>query len=547
MGRDRQSGELFSETGAEGRGKATNLLILGTTAARLGLAVGQQVEKTAAIGAIAEIPQHAPTTHEMLWRLAASDLVVLALGPEGFALEARRICLLSLHLTGALPIIVPEWGSPGLEPALEAARVYASALGAADVTVVVDAGALPGVIARAMEAKARGHAAFPFRMWLQPGGETAVTAVTGLVAAGTAKQGLEVISLPSAKSAVITRVDPAQQAGELETLHLDRPLQVGNRDVLAAASTRPELADQVAAHVVWVAEQPLLPGRPYKLRLGNQTTSVQIGALKHKINPADLDPIAARRLEFAEVGLCNVSFSEPIVFDQAAGGTLRPATGRFVLEDTNTGEMLGVGRIAFTLRRATNIHWQELAVDKVARAHLKSQRPCCLWFTGLSGSGKSTVASLLEKRLNGMSRHTYTLDGDNVRHGLNRDLGFTDADRVENIRRVAEVSKLFVDAGLIVMVSFISPFRAERDMARALYPGGEFLEIFVDTPIQICERRDPKGLYRKARSGQLKNFTGIDSPYEAPEHPELRLDSGNEAPDVLVEQLMRELTRRGMI
>jgi bifunctional enzyme CysN/CysC len=209
--------------------------------------------------------------------------------------------------------------------------------------------------------------------------------------------------------------------------------------------------------------------------------------------------------------------------------------------------VLGFGRIDFTLRRATNIHWQALAVDKLARAHLKGQRPCCLWFTGLSGSGKSTLASLLEKRLNSLGRHTYTLDGDNVRHGLNRDLGFTEADRVENIRRVAEVAKLFVDAGLIVMVSFISPFRAERELARALHTDGEFIEIHVDTPIEVCERRDPKGLYRKARAGQLKNFTGIDSPYEAPERPELRLDSGEAAPGALVEQVLRELARRGMI
>jgi bifunctional enzyme CysN/CysC len=221
--------------------------------------------------------------------------------------------------------------------------------------------------------------------------------------------------------------------------------------------------------------------------------------------------------------------------------------GRFTLEDIETGRRAGVGNIRFTLRRATNIHWQALAVDKAARARLKGQKPCCLWFTGLSGSGKSTVASLLEKRLNALGRHTYTLDGDNVRHGLNRNLGFTDADRVENIRRVAEVAKLFVDAGLIVMVSFISPFVAERRMARALLAEDEFVEIFVDTPIGICEERDVKGLYKKARAGQLKNFTGIDSPYEPPERPEIRLAGGSAPAEMLVDEIMADLARRGVL
>ncbi|MGD9829780.1 MAG: adenylyl-sulfate kinase, partial [Hyphomicrobiaceae bacterium] len=224
-----------------------------------------------------------------------------------------------------------------------------------------------------------------------------------------------------------------------------------------------------------------------------------------------------------------------------------PATSRFELADRLTGEIVGLGYIDFPLRRATNIHWQALAVDKPARAKLKDQQPCCLWFTGLSGSGKSTVASLLEKRLHALGRHTYTLDGDNVRHGLCRDLGFTDADRVENIRRVAEVARLFVEAGLIVMVSFISPFRAERQLARDLFPAGEFVEIFVDAPLEVCEARDPKGLYRKARSGALKNFTGIDSAYEAPVSPELRLDAASQPAEALVEHVLDELRGRGFV
>ncbi len=315
-----------------------------------------------------------------------------------------------------------------------------------------------------------------------------------------------------------------------------------------AATSRPELADQVVAHIVWLGRKPMLPGRSYVARLGTQATRAQIGTLKHRVHPATLEPMAARRLVLGDVGLCNVSFAEPLVFDPADRSDPAPRpTSLFTLEDAVDGGLVGHGEIAFTLRRATNIHWQAQAVDKLSRSALKGQRPACLWFTGLSGSGKSTIATALEKRLNAMGLHTYTLDGDNVRHGLSRDLGFTDADRVENIRRIAEVAKLFVDAGLLVMVSFISPFRAERRMARGLLGADEFLEIFVDTPIEICEQRDPKGLYRKARAGELKNFTGIDSPYEPPEHAEIRIAGGEAPPEALVERILVDLKRRGLV
>ena len=314
------------------------------------------------------------------------------------------------------------------------------------------------------------------------------------------------------------------------------------------APTRSEFADQVVAHIVWLGRKPMLPGRSYVARLGDQSTRAQIGALKHRVHPSTLEPMAARRLVQGDVGLCNVSFADPLVFDPADRGDPAPRpTSRFTLEDAVDGGIVGRGEISFTLRRATNIHWQAQAVDKISRSALKGHRPACLWFTGLSGSGKSTIATALEKRLNAMGLHTYTLDGDNVRHGLSRDLGFTDADRVENIRRIAEVAKLFVDAGLLVMVSFISPFRAERRMARGLLGADEFLEIFVDTPIEICEQRDPKGLYRKARAGELKNFTGIDSPYEPPEHAEIRIPGGEAPADVLVERILLDLKRRGLV
>jgi bifunctional enzyme CysN/CysC len=269
-----------------------------------------------------------------------------------------------------------------------------------------------------------------------------------------------------------------------------------------------------------MAEEELLPGRQYLVKLATSTVSAQVTTLKHKIDVNTLEHLAAKTLRLNEVGYCNLALAQPIAFDSYADSR---DMGGFILIDRFTNGTVGAGMIDFGLRRATNVHWQALDVDKAARSSLKGQKPAVLWFTGLSGSGKSTIANLVERSLLAQGRHTYLLDGDNVRHGLNRDLGFTDADRVENIRRVAETSKLFVDAGLIVLVSFISPFRSERRMARELLGAEEFIEIFVDTPIEVCKQRDPKGLYQRAMAGEIKNFTGIDSPYEAPEAPELTI------------------------
>jgi bifunctional enzyme CysN/CysC len=288
----------------------------------------------------------------------------------------------------------------------------------------------------------------------------------------------------------------------------------------------------------------MLPGRPYNLELAGQKASATVTALKYRLKPETQEHIAARSLSEGEIGFCNLSFDRPLCVEAAS---MRTRLGAFSLADAAEGRLLAKGFVEFGLRRASNVHWQALSVDQAARASLKGQRPCCLWFTGLSGSGKSTVASLLERRLHGLGRHTYVLDGDNVRHGLNRDLGFTDADRVENIRRVAEVARLMADAGLIVMVSFISPFKAERRLARTLFRDGEFLEVFLDTPIEVCEARDAKGLYKKARAGLIKNFTGIDSAYERPENPELRLAAGEEPAETLVERILAELTTRGLV
>jgi bifunctional enzyme CysN/CysC len=328
-------------------------------------------------------------------------------------------------------------------------------------------------------------------------------------------------------------------AGEAVTLTLADEIDISRGDVLAAASARPEVSDQFAAHLLWMAEEAMLPGRPYMLKLGPAMVPAQITDLKYKTDVNTLAHNAGKTLHLNEVGYANLSVTQPLAFDAYRENR---DMGGFILIDRFSNTTVGAGMIDFGLRRATNVHWQALDVSKTGRAGLKGQKPVILWFTGLSGSGKSTIANLVERALFAEGKHTYMLDGDNVRHGLNRDLGFTDADRVENIRRVAEAAKLFVEAGTIVLVSFISPFRSERRMARELVEQGEFIEIFVDTPIEICMQRDPKGLYQKAKSGAIKNFTGIDSPYEPPEAPELRIDtttlSPDEAADLIVDMLL---------
>jgi bifunctional enzyme CysN/CysC len=288
----------------------------------------------------------------------------------------------------------------------------------------------------------------------------------------------------------------------------------------------------------------MLPGRPYLMKIGARTLGATITSLKYRVNVNTIEHLAAKKLDLNEIGICNVGLDRPIPFDPY---TENRATGGFILIDRHSHDTVGAGLIQFALRRADNIHWQALDVNKTARSHLKGQKPCVLWFTGLSGAGKSTIANLVEKRLLSAGKHTYLLDGDNIRHGLNKDLGFTDADRVENIRRVAEVSRLMVDAGLIVLVSFISPFRSERRMARDLVAEGEFIEVFVDTPLEEAEKRDAKGLYKKARRGELKHFTGIDSPYEAPEHPEIRIDTTTTTPDEAVDEIVARLADGGIL
>ena len=369
---------------------------------------------------------------------------------------------------------------------------------------------------------------------------------TGQVAAGEVRVGDELVSTSSGRRSRVTSLmlgsEPLSVASEGQSilLTLADEIDVSRGDVLAAAASPPPVSDQFGAHLLWMGDEPMLPGRSYWLKAGARTVVAQVTEIKYKADVNTQERIAAKRLALNEVAACNISLDRPIAFESYADN---PSLGSFILIDRQTLATVACGTLDFALRRAANVHWQALDVDQHARATIKGQSPRCLWFTGLSGSGKSTIANLVEKRLLASGHHTYLLDGDNVRHGLSRDLGFSDEDRVENIRRVAEVAKLMVDAGLIVLVSFISPFRSERRMARSMFAPGEFVEVFVDTPLAEAERRDVKGLYAKARAGEIPNFTGISSPYEIPEAAELVLDTSALTAERLAEQVVEAALR----
>jgi bifunctional enzyme CysN/CysC len=388
----------------------------------------------------------------------------------------------------------------------------------------------------------------PFRLpvqWVNRP-DAAFRGFSGMIAGGVVRPGDPVRIAPTGRTSTVERIVTYDRdldvavAGQAVTLTLADEIDVSRGDVIAGSDSPPEVADQFEATIVWMADDPMLRGRGYLIRVGTRTVGMTIAPLKYKVNPETLEHVAATRLELNEIGVCAIELSERIAFDPYVENR---DTGGFVVIDRITRQTVGAGLLRFALRRSHNVHWQSLDVDRTARASIKGQRPCVVWLTGLSGAGKSTIANLLERALHARGSHTYVLDGDNVRHGLNKDLGFTDADRVENIRRVAEVAKLMSDAGLIVIVAFISPFAQERRMARSLFGEGAFVEVFVDAPLELAEERDPKGLYRKARSGELANFTGIDSPYERPEAAEVTIDtatlSAEEAADLLVSFLAR--------
>jgi bifunctional enzyme CysN/CysC len=372
----------------------------------------------------------------------------------------------------------------------------------------------------------------------------------GLIAGGAVRRGDSLRVLPSGRTTTVARVFTGEGeasvglAGQSVTLTLADEIDVSRGDVLASAGAPPAVANQFEATIIWMHDEPLLQGRAYLLKVGTKTVTATVAPIKYRVNVNTLEHLAAKKLELNDIGVCGLELNSPIAFEPYRDSRV---LGGCILIDRLTNNTVGAGLLHFALRRAQNVHWQALDVNKVARARLSRQRPCILWFTGLSGAGKSTIANLVEKQLHADGRQTYLLDGDNVRHGLNKDLGFTDQDRVENIRRVAEVARLMVDAGLIVLVSFISPFRSERRMARALVAAGEFIEVFVDTPLALAEARDAKGLYKKARRGELKNFTGIDSPYEAPEDAEIRLDTTQLTPEAAALRVIAQLRETGII
>jgi len=371
----------------------------------------------------------------------------------------------------------------------------------------------------------------------------------GTVASGAIRTGDPVVVAGSGRASrirqLVTYDGPLDEAGagDAVTIVLEDEIDVARGDLLVTPQARPEVSDQFAAHVIWMSEHALIPGRSYLARIGTRTTPITVTAIKYRIDVNTREHLAATTLALNDIGLCNLATDSAIAFDSYEANR---STGCFIIIDRYSNATVGAGMISFGLRRGTNVHWQPLLIGKSERAMLKQQRPAILWFTGLSGAGKSTVANLVEQKLHAAGGHTMLLDGDNLRHGLNRDLGFTEADRVENIRRVGEVAKLMTDAGLVVLCSFISPYRAERETVRSLVPSGDFIEIFVDTPIEECVRRDPKGLYAKAKAGTIKNFTGFDAPYEPPEHPELQVTTVGRTAEELADLIIAELRLRGI-
>ena len=503
---------------------------------------------------VADTPGHEQYTRNMVTGASTADLaVVLVDSRAGVLVQTRRHSWLA-HLLGVRHIVLAvnkidlvDYDRARFDAIVADYRAFAASIGIADVTAIPISGlggdnittasantpwyAGPTLIEHLETVPVDdADAAKPFRMSVQlvhrPNAD--FRGFAGMIDAGTVVPGDAVRVLPSGRTTTIARIvtssgDLAQaQAGQSVTLTLADEVDCSRGCVIAAAASPPEIAAQFEATLVWMAETPLLAGRGYDLKLGTQIATATVQAPKYQINVNTGEQLAAKTLDMNAIGVATLSVDRPLIFEPYA---VSRTLGGFILIDRETRATVAAGMLNFALRRAQNVHWQAADIDRTAHARLKGQRPCVLWFTGLSGAGKSTIANAVETRLHALGRHSFLLDGDNVRHGLNRDLGFTDADRVENIRRVGEVARLMTDAGLIVITAFISPFRAERDQVRGMMAPGEFVEVHVDTPLAEAEARDVKGLYAKARAGQLRNFTGIDSPYEAPDAPELRIDT----------------------
>ena len=522
---------------------------------------------------VADTPGHEQYTRNMVTGASTADAAVILIDArKGVLTQTRRHSYL-VKLLGIRHIVLAvnkmdlvDWSQARFDEIVSEYHSFAEQIGLRDFTAI-PMSALRGENITEPSQLAPWYAGPPLLRWLEDAPveddlrgmpfrlpvqwvnrpNLDFRGFSGMIASGVIRPGDRIKALPSGRESTVERIVtlggdlPQAVAGQSVTLTLADEIDISRGDVLSAAASPPAVADQFEATLVWFDEDGMLPGRPYLMKLGARTVAAQVAEPKFKVNVNTLEQLAARRLELNEIGVCTLSLDAPIAFDPYAQNR---DLGGFILIDRISNRTVAAGMLHFALRRSQNIHWQAMDVDKTARAAAKGQKARVVWLTGLSGAGKSTIANLVEKRLAAEGRHTYLLDGDNVRHGLNKDLGFTEEDRVENIRRVAEVSKLMVDAGLIVLTAFISPFRAERRMAREMLEAGEFVEVYVETPLAVAEERDVKGLYKKARAGQLKNFTGVDSPYEPPEHAELTVDTSTlsavEAAETIVEWLERE-------
>ena len=528
---------------------------------------------------VADTPGHEQYTRNMVTGASTADLALLLVDARKGVLEQTRRHSILANLVGIRRLVLAvtkmdlvDYDQDLFEAIVADYRVFAERIGVDEWIAIPVSGLNGDNVAGRGEAMdwysgptllehlegvpidSAADEAKPFRMPVQwvSRPDQHFRGFAGQIASGKVAPGDEVRVLPSGRLGRIDRIvtsdgDLKQAgAGQSVTLTLAEEIDCSRGDVIAAAKEPPHAADQFEATIVWMSDEPMIPGRGYWLKLATQTATATVAHPKHQVNVNTLEELAAKTLDLNAIGVAEITTDRPIVFEpyrDAQGGAPNRVLGGFILIDKLTNATVAAGMLHFALRRAENVHWQALDVSRETHARLKGQEPAVLWFTGLSGAGKSTIANLVEKKLAAMGRHTFLLDGDNVRHGLNKDLGFTEADRIENIRRIGEVAKLMADAGLIVLTAFISPFRAEREMVRRMMAQGEFIEIFVDTPLEEAERRDVKGLYAKARAGELPNFTGIDSPYEPPENPELRIDttklSAEKAADYIVEEMLK--------
>ena len=526
---------------------------------------------------VADTPGHEQYTRNMVTGASTADLaIILVDARHGVQTQTRRHSFL-VSLIGIKRVVVAinkmdlvGYSEATFRRILDDYRAFAAQLGLEDI-VAIPMSALKGDnitsqseqmgwyhgptlmgYLETVEVDQKRRLKGPFRLPVQWVNRPNLDfrGFAGTIASGVIEPGAPIRVQPSGRTSTIKRIVtadgdlPRAIAGQSVTLVLEDEVDISRGDVISHKDTPAEVADQFEATLVWMQDEPMMPGRAYLMKIGTRTVTATVTDIKHKVNVNTLEHLAAKQLALNEIAVVKLGIDRPIAFDSYE--SVRE-TGGFILIDRISNATIGAGMLRFALRRSHNIHMQHVDVDKATRGAMKGQKPCVLWFTGLSGAGKSTLANQLEKRLNALGRHTYLLDGDNVRHGLNKDLGFTEADRVENIRRVAEVAKLMVDAGLIVLTAFISPFRSERRMARGLLEDGEFIEIFVDTPIAVAEERDPKGLYKKARRGEIKNFTGIDSPYEAPENAEIRIDTSGRDIEQTVDEMMQRLRDLGIL